>query len=91
MDEVDTFSSDCRNIIMEHHELPDSKGFPRGINQIKINPLSCIMIISNQYARKILLEGSSKESIDRVKEDIKENFNKGNFRKPNEGFFKALK
>lgn len=91
MDEVESFSSDCRNIIMEHHELPESRGFPRGINQMKISPLSCIMIISNQYARKILLNGNSKESIESVKKEISEKFSKGNFRKPCAGFVKAMK
>lgn len=90
LDEAEDFSSDCRNIILEHHELPEGKGFPRKLNQTKISPLSCIMIISQHYARTVLLEGHSAEVIDKIKIEISKDFNKGNFKKPCAGFLKAI-
>lgn len=37
-------------IIEQHHELPDGKGFPFGINANRFNQLSAIFIISQQFS-----------------------------------------
>lgn len=44
-------------IIEQHHELPDGKGFPFGINANRFNQLSAIFIISQQFSE--LLHDSS--------------------------------
>lgn len=43
-------------IIEQHHELPDGKGFPVGINATRFNQLSCIFIISQQFIEMLFEE-----------------------------------
>lgn len=90
LDQVEEFSPDIRNIILEHHEMPDGTGFPRSMAATKISPLSCIMIISQYYANGLLTVGRDAKTIQKLKGEIAENFNRGNFKKPFEAFVKAF-
>ncbi len=45
---------DVDRLIMESHELPSGKGFPRGLTSSQISPLSCVLILSNLLAREFL-------------------------------------
>lgn len=40
-------------IIEQHHELPDGKGFPHGITSSRINQLSAIFIVSQQFTEML--------------------------------------
>ena len=40
-------------IIEQHHELPDGKGFPHGINSGRFNQLSAIFIVCQQFSEKL--------------------------------------
>lgn len=40
-------------IIEQHHELPDGKGFPHGITGSRINQLSAIFIVSQQFTEML--------------------------------------
>ncbi|MCM2351255.1 MAG: hypothetical protein NDI69_14635 [Bacteriovoracaceae bacterium] len=40
-------------IIEQHHELPDGKGFPAGINANRFNQLSAIFIVSQQFTEQL--------------------------------------
>lgn len=90
LDETNDFSGDCRTIILEHHELPDGNGFPGKLTSQKISPLSCIMIISNHFSYSLLINGQSKENIEKTKKEIENRFNKGNFKRPFQGFLKMM-
>ena len=43
-------------VIEQHHELPDGKGFPHGIDATKFNQLACIFILSQQFIEHLFLE-----------------------------------
>ncbi len=45
--------SETLTIIEQHHELPDGKGFPLGINSSRFNQLSCIFIITQQFIEQL--------------------------------------
>lgn len=45
---------DAELIIAQHHERPDGSGFPRGINGMRIAPLSAIFIVALDFAQYIL-------------------------------------
>lgn len=90
LEETEQFSGDSRTIILEHQELPDGNGFPKKLTAQKISPLSCIMIISGYFSRNILLHGSTKENIEKIKTTINEKYNKGNFKKPCQAFLKVM-
>lgn len=40
-------------IIEQHHELPDGKGYPYGINANRFNQLSTIFIVSQQFTERL--------------------------------------
>jgi HD-GYP domain-containing protein (c-di-GMP phosphodiesterase class II) len=42
---------DVDAIIAQHHELPDGKGFPLGLNHTRIAPLSAIFIVAHDMAQ----------------------------------------
>lgn len=48
--------SETLTIIEQHHELPDGKGFPVGINSSRFNQLSCIFIITQQFIEQLFEE-----------------------------------
>jgi len=91
LEKVDDFAADSRTIIMEHHERPSGKGFPRGINHLKIAPLSCVFIIAHHFAHRLLTEPMTSETLQSINIELKENFGKGNFRKAYQGFVKSFK
>lgn len=43
---LDVISSDVEQIILQHHESPDGRGFPRGIDYARIHPLAAMFIIA---------------------------------------------
>ena len=91
LEKVDDFAADSKTIIMEHHERPSGKGFPRGINHLKIAPLSCVFIIAHQFAHRLLTEPLTSETFQSINIELKEHYGKGNFRKAYQGFVKAFK
>lgn len=79
--------SDVDQIILQHHEMKDGTGFPRGLIASRISPMACIFIIvedlinfleeSDDFDGKIQLYLKQRES----------RYNSGNFKK----IFDALK
>ncbi len=45
---------DVDMILAQHHELPDGKGFPQGLNHSRIAPLSAIFIVAHDMAQFIV-------------------------------------
>ena len=55
-------SLEAVTIIEQHHERPDGKGFPFGLDHSRINQLSTIFIVAHRFVDKITenkIEGSS--------------------------------
>ena len=46
--------ADVDSIIMQHHELPNGDGFPRGLTSAYIAPLSGIFIVAHHMSKQIL-------------------------------------
>jgi response regulator RpfG family c-di-GMP phosphodiesterase len=46
---IDEIPSDVAQIIRQHHELPNERGFPLKIGQGKITPLSSIFIVAHDF------------------------------------------
>jgi|GEM_PF-3999616 len=49
---------DTDKIILEHHELPEGGGFPRGLSAPQISPLGAVFILSHAAATVLLHEGN---------------------------------
>lgn len=83
------FSEDTRKMIQNHHELPDGSGFPRGLDSTKTAPLEALFILSVNFAHT-LLEVKDVHQVSIIAQDYNEFFNKGNYKKPFQGFLKAF-
>lgn len=81
--------TDIDNIILNHHELPDGKGYPRGLSSMQISPISCIFILAEKISISMIRNGvryvSQEEFIDSL-----EIYNHGNFKKPLAGLLLLL-
>jgi response regulator RpfG family c-di-GMP phosphodiesterase len=78
---------DIDQIILQHHETPDSKGFPRGLSSGRISPMSAVFIISEDLVCFI----KNHEDLDKKIMDFVESrekiYTEGNFKR----VFQALK
>ena len=45
---------DVDAIIFQHHERPDGKGFPRGLNHLRIGPLAAVFIVSHELVTYLI-------------------------------------
>jgi len=84
------FPPDIDRIIYEHHERPDSSGFPRGIGSTTIFPVAAILIIAHQIVDILYQENFSDDANEKAITYLKENFLKGSFRKPVQAAIEVL-
>ncbi len=82
--------ADVDSIVVQHHELPDQSGFPRGLGALSISPLSCIFIIASEFVEEVYGKDSSTIDIESVKVKLSDKFNHGNFKKPLNAFLKVF-
>ena len=82
--------SDVDSIIMQHHELPDQSGFPKGLGALSISPLSCVFIIASEFTERIYGQNPDDIDMESIKTDFKNKYNRGNFKKPLEAFLKVF-
>ena len=71
---------DIDRILLEQHEMPTGTGFPQKINAHRLDPLSCVFILTGILARCILVEGSSFQLENFLQEFEAEGYNNGNFK-----------
>lgn len=88
--EGENIFADVDTIVLQHHELPDQSGFPRGLGALSISPLSCVFIIASEFAEKVYGKTASDIDMEDIKSEFQEKFNKGNFKKPLEAFLKVF-
>ncbi len=69
-----TTSTDTATLILQHHELPNGKGFPSGLVADKIYPLSAVFIIAHDIAQYILTNENPS-----IEEYINENAQRYNY------------
>jgi HD-GYP domain-containing protein (c-di-GMP phosphodiesterase class II) len=50
--------ADVCQIILQHHELPDGSGFPRGLTGAAIAPLAAVFIAAHEIANEINKQGA---------------------------------
>ncbi|MDD4975411.1 MAG: response regulator [Bacteriovorax sp.] len=72
--------NDIDRILLEQHEMPDGTGFPQKINAHRLNPLTCVFILTGILARCILAEGATFQLENFLKKFESEGYSKGNFR-----------
>lgn len=74
--------ANVESIILEHHERPNGKGFPRGLDSFSISPLGCVFILAEEFTHHIFRQGVSPKNRDAILERLSHEFDKGHFKKP---------
>jgi HD-GYP domain-containing protein (c-di-GMP phosphodiesterase class II) len=72
--------ADVDLIVQQHHERPNGSGFPRGLQNNYIAPLSAVFIVGHELTQAILTQKDA-FSLEDFVEDKKPSFNQGNFKK----------
>lgn len=82
----DTFN-EAKKIIEEHHETPNGKGYPRGLNASQISPLSALFILSHEIANNLYRNEYNKDILAQMLKNFEKDYNQGNFK----NFFEAAR
>lgn len=79
-------------IILQHHELPNGEGFPRGLNANNLTILSCVFALSSQFVAKLVSSEKKDGSVfSETFHQFKATHNTGNFKDPLVALEKMLK
>ena len=92
VDQLKELPPDINLIVLQHHEKPDGKGFPRGMNALNVSPLAAVFITAHIFTDYLYATNSfEKTKHDEFLEGLRSKFLKGNYRKPLEGLYKCFK
>ncbi len=72
--------SDVDVIVLQHHETPDGKGFPKGLTATQISPLASILIVAHDLVDQWIEDGEN-FSLESFLETKKELYTMGLFKK----------
>ncbi|MBF0312647.1 MAG: response regulator [Oligoflexia bacterium] len=90
MKRIQNFPSDIEQMVMDHHERFDGRGFPRGLTPDRITPMTSILIVAEEFVNEIYKKAINSNSIYKVAEGLKTKYNHVNFKKTIEGFLKVI-
>jgi HD-GYP domain-containing protein (c-di-GMP phosphodiesterase class II) len=54
--QLKTVPDDIALIVLEHHELSDGTGFPRGLKDFQISPLARVVSLANAFSEIVMEE-----------------------------------
>jgi len=77
-----TNHSEIDFVIAQHHELPNGKGFPEGLNAHQIPQLSCVFILANNFVKELVNCSWTAVGIHSIIRTFKERYDTGNFKDP---------
>ncbi len=73
---------ECDFIIQQHHERPDSSGYPQGISSNNISGIVAIFILSAELVHQLSFYGITKKSLKVIVDELNFHYNAGNFKEP---------
>ncbi len=91
LDHLEGMDQDIKDIVMQHHERPQGKGFPWGLKDNELNPLSNLYIICHEYAHRIITGGLNLANMKKIDQDFREMFSSGNYAKPYKAFLEVFR
>jgi hypothetical protein len=91
LDDLEGMDQDVKDLVMQHHERPQGKGYPWGLKDNELNPLSNLFIICHEYSHRIITGGLNLDTIKGIDKDFRELFSSGNYAKPYDAFLKVFK
>ncbi len=83
--------SEADFIIAQQHEKPNGTGFPFGVTANKMTAHSCAFILASTYVSKLAISGKKDDDKNRIIDQLKVDYNLGNFKEPLMALVKAVK
>lgn len=80
-DDRNHLSLEVATIIQQHHERPDGKGFPAGLNHNRINQLSAIFIVAQKFGDLVCESDMANVNYLALAEKVQETYHGGFFSK----------
>lgn len=82
---------DIYNLIVDHHERPAGRGFPKRSNDEQISSMAAILILAHEFShRMITTDKLTLESFSQIKLDITNEFSNGRFKEPLKSFIQVF-
>lgn len=81
---------DIFNVIKQHHERPDGKGFPKGLNYKTIQPLAAVFIMAHEVVRYFFETNFNLPGLTVALSKMSEEWRQGNFEKPYKAIVESL-
>jgi response regulator RpfG family c-di-GMP phosphodiesterase len=78
-------------VIAQHHEKPNGTGFPFGVTVNKLSAHSCTFILATAFVAKYALSNKKYDDKIKILEELKLEYNVGNFKEPFGALEKAIK
>jgi len=73
--------ADVDIIIQQHHELPDGKGFPRGLTAPNISPLSAVFIVAHDIVSHIFFPPAEGFHFKKYLDEVQDRYQHSSFRR----------
>lgn len=91
LDDAGDIANNIRNLVLNHHERPNGKGFPRHLTGDQFSVLSCIYILAHEFSHHMLVKRPTTESMEKLVANLKKDFSTYKFEKPFVAFRKVFK
>jgi response regulator RpfG family c-di-GMP phosphodiesterase len=85
-EQIEDIPQDVGQILKDHHERGDGKGFPRGLTGDRISMLSAMFILTLRFSDALFFNEPNKENFVKIIEGLEGTCSQGNFKKPYEAF-----
>ena len=79
--QIDNIHQDVIKIVKDHHAVIKEESYPRAIGSGEINLIFALFVLSQQFTLGLFKINFKEEKIPVLLEEIKENFNTGNYKK----------
>ncbi|MDO9184175.1 MAG: response regulator [Bacteriovorax sp.] len=87
----DSIATGVEQFILEHHELPDGRGFPNKLNFNSIHPLSASLHLADLTADLLWEYDFNSEQVINKLNEKRQYYQRGHFRKPYDSLMNTLK
>lgn len=89
--DVPDIAGEIKTLIECHHERPSGNGFPRKYDASNLSVLSCMHILAHEFSHRLLEKQITRETLEKIVLDFKNDYSTLNFKGPYECFLKVFK
>jgi response regulator RpfG family c-di-GMP phosphodiesterase len=83
-------ANNIKEVVLNHHERPYGKGFPRKLSTEHLSGLSCVFIMAHEFSHRLLAEKLNIDILQKIASDFEKTYSDSHFRKPYEAFKKVF-